>query len=35
MQGFLREMFLAALLTAALAVSALLLHHFDLLMPSR
>lgn len=35
MQGFLRDMLVAALLTAALATSALLLHHFDLLMPSR
>lgn len=35
MQGFLREMFLAALLTAALAASVLLLHHFDLLAPGR
>lgn len=33
MHGFIREMMLAALLTAALAVSALFLHHFNLLSP--
>lgn len=35
MRSFFQEMMWAALLTAALAGSALFLHHFDLLAPLR
>lgn len=35
MQGFIREIFVAALLTAGLISTVLALHHFDLLAPMR